>query len=263
MSIDKKNKLNQLLSRWPDGHIKSSQWLKEQGYGSNLIQKYKKGQWIEPLGKGAYKKFNDSVGWRAGIACAQQQLSLPVHIGGKSAISILGKSQYLLLNQKSIEVIGNKKALLPSWLKNYNWEVTLRYQIKNLFRNDVFGEKQFGYTTKEMGNISLIVSSAERAYLEYLDELPKRYSYTEAFEILENLTSLRSKVLQNLLENCTSIKVKRLFLHLADKVQHPWFKKIDLNKIDLGKGKRLIFKNGILDSKYQITIPKDAFYDES
>jgi len=74
---------------------------------------------------------------------------------------------------------------------------------------------------------------------------------------MENLISIRPNVIQILLESCTSLKVKRMFLHFAEKVNHPWFKKLDLKKIELGSGKRVIFQNGVLDKKYNITVPKD------
>jgi tRNA-binding EMAP/Myf-like protein len=61
-----------------------------------------------------------------------------------------------------------------------------------------------------------------------------------------------------LLENCNSIKVKRLFLFLAESYQHPWLKKINRAKIDLGQGKRVIVKGGKLDSKYQITVTNET-----
>ena len=79
---------------------------------------------------------------------------------------------------------------------------------------------------------------------------------------MENLITLRPSLVQHLLEHCTFLKVKRLFLHFAEKINHPWLKKISLEKIDLGNGKRSLFKNGILDKKYNITVPKDEPYEE-
>lgn len=262
MSIDKKKKLNQLLSHWGDGQVRSSKWLKANGYGSELIQKYKLSEWIEPLGSSAYKKHGDTVDWTGGIACAQNELKLPMHVGGKSALELLGKAQYIMLDPKILVILGNKKELMPTWLINYTWGISLQYQMKRLFVNDKFGSRSYGYTTQEFGKNNVIISAAERAYLEYLDEVPKKHSYEEAKDILENLTSLRSGVLQFLLENCRSLKVKRLFFHLAEKVNHPWFTKLNINKIDIGKGKRLIFKDGVWDQKYRITIPKDTSYEE-
>lgn len=263
MGIVKQTKLNQLLRNWPDGKIKSSAWLKAEGYGANFIQKYKSNNWIESIGTGAYKKSGDEVTWAAALECLQEQLKSEVHVGGKTALEFAGRAQYLKMKETSIVVLSNKKEALPAWMKRYNWNVKLDFKVKNLFKTDLaFGEKSNGFTTFDTDKSTIIVSSPERAYLEYLDELPKSASYTEAKEIMENMISLRSSMVQHLLENCTSLKVKRLFLHFAEKVNHPWFKKLNLEKIDLGIGKRLIFENGVLDKKYNITVPKDDSYEE-
>lgn len=86
--------------------------------------------------------------------------------------------------------------------------------------------------------------------------MPNGYSYDEALELFEAMPDLRSGVVQNLLETCTSMKVKRLFLHFADRFQHPWFRKLKLGKIDLGRGNRVVFKDGMLDPKYLVTVPR-------
>ena len=65
-------------------------------------------------------------------------------------------------------------------------------------------------------------------------------------------------MIQTLLEHCRQIKVKRLFLYLADKLHLPWFEGLDLGRIDTGKGKRVIEANGILDKKYLITVPRES-----
>jgi hypothetical protein len=263
MGIEIKSKLNYLLSNWPDGQIKTSKWLKEHGYGAEYLQKYKRGQWIQPLGAGGYRKFGDKVDWTSALACLQQDLKLQIHVGGKSALELLGKAQYLQLNQKKVLTVGNEKYNLPLWLNTYPWDIKIEHRIKKLFLNDSFKDKRFGLTVIEIGRHKIIMSASERAYLEYLDDVPKRGSYREAVDLLENLPTLRSSVMQNLLENCKSIKVKRLFLHMSEKVNHPWFKKLNLKNIHLGAGKRAIFKDGILDKKYNITIPADDSYVET
>lgn len=263
MGIEKQTKLNHLMRNWSDGKIKSSVWLKSEGYGANFIQKYKSHNWIEAIGTGAYKKSGDQVTWASALECLQKQLKSEVHVGGKTALEFAGKAQYLKMKETNVVVLSNKKEALPSWMKKYDWKVTLDFKVKNLFDSKlVFGEKINGFTTIETEKASIIVSSPERAYLEYLDELPKNASYTEARELMENMIALRPSMLQHLLENCTSLKVKRLFLHLAEKINHPWFKKLNLEKIDLGSGKRVIFENGVLDKKYNITVPKDDSYEE-
>ncbi len=64
------------------------------------------------------------------------------------------------------------------------------------------------------------------------------------------------EVLQSLLECCTSVKVKRLFMYMAESHQHPWVGKLDLSIVDFGQGKRVIVKAGLLDKKYNITVPR-------
>lgn len=65
-------------------------------------------------------------------------------------------------------------------------------------------------------------------------------------------------MVQSLLEACASVKMNRLFLHLAEKHAHPWFKQLDLTKVSLGSGKRVLFTGGRLDPKYLITVPAAA-----
>lgn len=91
--------------------------------------------------------------------------------------------------------------------------------------------------------------------MECLYLAPKYQELSECYELMENMNDLHPHMVQNLLEHCSSIKVKRLFLCLAEHAGHAWYNFIDTQKIDLGRGKRSIVKNGHLDPKYQITIP--------
>jgi len=45
---------------------------------------------------------------------------------------------------------------------------------------------------------------------------------------------------------------------MADKLNLPWFKNLDLEQIDTGKGKRVVISNGVLDRKYLITVPREG-----
>jgi len=59
---------------------------------------------------------------------------------------------------------------------------------------------------------------------------------------MEMLNGLRPNLLKQLLNECKSIKVKRLFLYMAEKANHSWLEDLDLTNIYLGKGKRSIVK---------------------
>jgi hypothetical protein len=75
--------------------------------------------------------------------------------------------------------------------------------------------------------------------------------------VMEMLSLLSPLKVQELLEDCKSIKVKRLFLYMAEKAGHDWLETLNLSKISLGTGKRAIIKNGVYNAKYQITIPNE------
>lgn len=74
---------------------------------------------------------------------------------------------------------------------------------------------------------------------------------------MEGLNNLRPSQVQALLEQCNSVKVKRLFLYLAEKSDHEWVHHLQLEKINLGKGKRSVVKGGAYNSKYQITVERE------
>ena len=53
--------------------------------------------------------------------------------------------------------------------------------------------------------------------MECLLLAPTQYDYMDLYYIMEQLTSLRVDVVQNLLENVKNFRVKRLFLYMAEK----------------------------------------------
>jgi hypothetical protein len=55
----------------------------------------------------------------------------------------------------------------------------------------------------------------------------------ECYQILEGLSNLRPKVVQELLEKCNSIKVKHLFLFMASKANHQWLDYVDQTRNEL------------------------------
>jgi hypothetical protein len=101
------------------------------------------------------------------------------------------------------------------------------------------------------------ISNPARAMLECLALAPALFSLTEAYELMEGLSTLRPKQVQELLENCKSVKVKRLFLYFAERSGHSWFKYIDQTKIDLGSGNRSLANNGVLIPKYNLILSKE------
>ena len=56
------------------------------------------------------------------------------------------------------------------------------------------------------------MSAPERAILEMTDELPHHESFHQVDVVMEGLANLRPQLLEKLLRECKSVKVKRLFL---------------------------------------------------
>lgn len=73
----------------------------------------------------------------------------------------------------------------------------------------------------------LYISSPERAILKTIFLSPNKTSLREIAQIIETMTSLRQKLLQELLEKCSSIKTKRIFLYLTEQYKHNWLNFID------------------------------------
>ena len=81
----------------------------------------------------------------------------------------------------------------------------------------------------------------------------------EGYQVLSGLSNLRPGELQKLLEQCSSVKVKRLFLYMSEKAGHQWFKYIDQSVLDLGKGDRSLVDKGVYSSTYRISVPRELF----
>jgi hypothetical protein len=100
------------------------------------------------------------------------------------------------------------------------------------------------------------MSSPERAIMELLDEVPERETFHQADMLMEGLRNLSPRRLQNLLVNCRSVKVKRLFFWFSERHNHAWLPKLKRKEIDLGSGKRMLVRGGKLDRKFNITVPE-------
>jgi hypothetical protein len=251
MSTQKESKINQLLQNQPSGVVLLSSWLAEQGYSLDLQKRYRRSNWLESLGSGAMKRTGDKVDFTGALYAIQAQKGMSIHIGAKSALAFLGKAQYLELDTQKVLLFGAKDERLPTWFNQYSWGVDVSYHSSS------FLPRELGITTKDLPTFKLSISGAARAMMECLYLVPEEQSLVECYELMESLNNLRPVLVQKLLEQCTSVKVKRLFLYLAEKAKHAWFDYLQLDEIDLGKGKRSLVNKGTYISKYQITVPKE------
>jgi len=256
MASETRSKLNLLLRAWPQGTVATSRWLEAQGAYQQLVHQYEKSGWIRRIGQGAYARAGDTVEWSGGLHALQKQMRFPVHAGAKTALQLQGYSHFLPMGKGgSISLFGSSGTRLPAWFRQYDWGTELRYTATKLFITD----PESGLTKKELATYAITVSAPERAIMEVLYLVPVEESFEEAGLLMGGLTTLRPLLVQSLLEQCRSVKVKRLFMFLAEACNHAWVKKVDLSKVNFGNGKRMIAKGGRLDAKYKITVPDTNF----
>ena len=251
MSVLNNKKLKNLLEQWPSGVAATSVWMQSMGITPQLTQRYLKSGWIEPIGRGSYKKANDTVEWYGALASIQKQLSNPVHLGGPTALAALGSAHYIRLGKERVFIFSPSQKRLPPWFLNYDWGQPIKC-IKTSFLPDDIGIKENDYN-----GVTVRMSSRERAILESLYLSPKSFDLLECYQMMEGMIGIRPKLVQELLVQCKSIRVKRLFLYMAKKATLPVLEYLDMTKFDLGTGDRSITKNGIYDAEYKISIPKE------
>mgnify|MGYP000491201155 CR=1 FL=1 len=243
-------KINRLIQEWPRGCVQISFYLNKAGYQKDLLKKYVSSNWLESMGYGAYKLAGDSIEWYGALKALQDQKCLRIHPGGKTALELRGFGHFIKQGKEAIHLYGNRKDRLPKWFTNQNWINQIEYASTNLFdySNKILMSKV------SIKNLKIKTSIPELAAMEMLYLVPKKQSFEEAYLIMESLTTLRPKLVHELLKQCNSVKVKRIFMWMAEKLGHTWVDDLDLSRIDFGEGKRLVVKNGILDKRYNITV---------
>ena len=186
-----------------------------------------------------------------GLYAIQAQLGLKIHVAARTALEMQGFAHFVPLGNPPITLFGEPGERLPSWFRNHDWGAPVNYVQTNLFPPTCDNTLR----KREVGTFAILVSSPERAIMEELYLVRERHSLEGGRLLMEGLTTLRPSHVQELLEKCTSVKVKRLFMALAEQSNHSWVKRVDLSKIDFGEGKRVLIKGGRLHPKYQITLP--------
>ena len=248
-----RNKKDKLFLEWRDEEVHTTKWFSHHKISPQLTYRYVQSGLIKKLGGGAYVKTSDNLNWQAALFTAQKELNLPLHVAGQNVFQLLGESHFIPLSERSkVLVILRKKARVPIWLKQNDWGVDFKFKLSTLFENEKLGLETF-----KRSQFPLQISSRERAVMEMIDYLDLSESFEDLESTFESLSNIRSKLTQQLLETCTSLKVKRVFLYIATKLELPVLKKLDLKKIDLGKGKRVIVKGGKFNETFGITVPRD------
>ncbi|MFC2098471.1 type IV toxin-antitoxin system AbiEi family antitoxin [Bacteroidota bacterium] len=251
MTTNSDKKLLNLLTNHIPGTVLLASWLEKNGISRDLQQYYLKSGWLESYGFGVFKRPNEDVKWSGALNSIQRQSELPVHGGGLTSLSLQGLSHYVRIEKELLYLFSPQYVKLPKWFFNQEWSKQILHVKTKFLPADLT------LSDYSLDGLKIQISSPERAILECLYLTPNRFDLIECYQILEGLVNLRPKIIQALLEECSSIKVKRLFLFLASKANHRWLDFVDQSRIELGTGDRVIVNGGVYISNYKISVPKE------
>jgi len=261
MGSQKSDKLNQLQRLLPAGLIADAAWLRAHGYSRQLVAKYAKSGWLESPARGAYRRPGPPLKWQHVVLSLQHLFGLAIAVGGRTALELHGLAHYLpLASGAEIQLHGRDR--LPGWVAQLPLAERFSFHGDTLFAAGA-GSRQPGLTALRWGewDRAITLSTPERAMLEFLQAVPARETFHHADMLMQGLASLSPRRVSLLLAQCRNVKVKRLFLWLAERHRHAWFDRLDLAQVDLGKGKRSLVPGGRLDAKYGITVPAELAHD--
>jgi hypothetical protein len=224
-------------------------YLNQNDISRSHVQNYLKTGWLEVVASGVYKKPSQSIFWSSALSALQYQQASSLHLSGLSSLAHQGLSHYLTMGNETVQLNSIKAIRPPKWLFSQNWQIEYKCSkvLGKIDQNDLI--------ELTVNNQMIKSSIIELAVLEVLEKVADESSFIFASELFQGLTSLRPRKLQSLLERSPSVKVKRLFLFLAHYYQHPWLKRLDESKVELGSGNRQIVKGGYVDRQYKVTVP--------
>lgn len=248
-----------ILTAIPVGMVASRKWLQENGCAVRTIDNWLVSGRLKALYPGVYIRPETKLTWQGFVISLPRLISARVHVGGISAINELGHSHYLALSkQKTIHLYS--QSYCPKWLRlvmekvpyvSFEWHSTKRLWAETMddriFKDWVWREEL----------PSMCLASLEVAILEIMELIPNQVEFNTADELMQSLTTLSPRRCQLALQHCASVKAKRLFFWLSDRQSHSWKRELDSNSVSLGAGKRVIQKNGKLNKRYQITVPRE------
>jgi len=159
-------------------------------------------------------------------------------VGGKTALDWHGVRQYVA-RQPTLQLYGWQSGHLPAWFSD---RFPAEYHRKRLFDEKPDALRHAAPFAD--GSEAPRVSAPERALLEMLSEVGVRQSLQEARELVESSHSLRARVLQELLEHCTSVKTVRLCLQLGREGELPWAAKLDPTRLPTGSDRPWVSRSG-------------------
>ncbi|HEX4854052.1 type IV toxin-antitoxin system AbiEi family antitoxin domain-containing protein [Arenimonas sp.] len=267
MAEQNRQKLNRLLAELGDADMVSARWLRGHGYSTALVAGYVKRGWLRSPARGVYMAAAGLATWEGALHSLQQREQLRLHAGARFALALHGHEHYLRVQGvREATLYGPDR--LPGWATALTLDVRFMhgglgpFPLVGIHFSADAPEDRLRAEGLERLVVSsttewVVVANPERAMLELCHAARDAADVHEAHATMQGMSGLRPWELSGLLRRCQSIKAKRLFLALADRANHAWLEHLELESVDLGRGKRAFFRGGRIDARYQITLPAD------
>jgi hypothetical protein len=249
----------------PEGQLVDRAWLLKQKFNRPRVDSALRSQKLEVVVRGVYRRPGPPLKWEQ-VVYSLNQMGYPIHVGGYTALIRQGMGHFVnLLHTETINLFSSVKA--PNWLAQYKggeliepaqtvtwpkykFEFHDTPKFKNIPDTDI--------TSKPFGTWDWPIpySTPELAFVEMLNGITDEADFEKADKFFEAAATLRPSLLNDILAACQSIKTKRLLFWFGARHGHPWFGNLDRNRVDLGKGKRMLVRGGTYDNQFQITVPR-------
>lgn len=234
----------------PEGRLVDRAWLRNKGIDRPAVDYYLRSGKLERVVHGVYRKPGPQLKWQ-NVLHSLSELGYRVHVGHLSALEYHGYRHYLELEERpEVKLYSDKN--LPGWVVDVSVASSLVVIKRTPFADYETGIDEVPFGTWDW---PIRYASGERAFLEVASTVSLPEEVRQVQLMMDGATNLRPALLQSLLQECTQVKAKRLFLWMARECGHGWYRHLDKRKIDLGSGKRQIVEGGVLDGEYLITVP--------
>ncbi len=239
--------IKELLKKHPRNAVLTAKGMLRLGVSREAQRSLTRSGWLRRIGTGAYLLLEEQISLEGALHALQSEPGSSIHEGAYSVLAEKHGKAYNLITGRKPQLFCLRGERIPAWFAMAFGSLYELYTTS-------FLPHGLGLVEYDYGTLKLNVSSPERAIMEMLYLCPERFTLQETYQIMELLTAVKPLLIQTLLEGCSTVKVKRLFLYMAELAGHAWLKRLDLSHINLGSGVREIVKGGTLNRKYSIVV---------
>ena len=261
MSNSRYSLLRKVFTQLPVGALVDSAWFQRNNISNQSVYGYVRKGLLVRLSRGVFLLSGteydpkEKLDWEVILASLARVMEVKFHVGGLTAIELLGRQHFGTFGpMRRVEIYGEN---LPKWLAKVNANGKFISSSNNLFKTASLGIQQYqGHDLAIGDEVSYPISGLERSILEMVDSIRGEASFEHVDLLFQSMYDANPELLIKLLKDCRKIKVRRLFLLLAERHNHSWMSSIDKSMFELGTHSRQFIKHGRYHSEYKITVPE-------